>query len=528
MDRLALSLALAVSAGSSGPAAPPASASTPATPVRPPGAAAPASPAASTSARCLDLRGAPRRHLQRGPDGALWLELWTRRPEPRGDLARVDPTTGSEGHVLSDILAAHVHGPHLIAVRALGDDRSVLHGRRTLSRADLDGSGERPLLPPEHALASYALARDAVLYTTQDGALYRRSLSDDHRELLARDTTSVHAAWPDGSALVTLADSPALTVRTPSGAPRPLDLAGPVTSTSEHVLIDSPTGAWSIRDDLVHLPSLHPLPGGALVRAHDGVQHLHLGDGRTTAITGAAIAEALPVPEGIWSLVRHDTDGDGLASALADEADLCLLPHASRTHLPARDRPRRLAADFTALAAGDLSAATAAIEHGVLVLRTAAPGPTSVAALHARAAAVHRAAAELAGGPDLDLRLEWAANRRHASVSWDSRVARPAILAGGHGHASALDPAGRADLDDYLRTLDRAAALGFAPAAGPSHTAPRLAAPGFADLSPRERAARATALWDLLAAHADRHHHGRLAPVHLAGTAHTIRRGRLE
>jgi hypothetical protein len=41
-------------------------------------------------------------------------------------------------------------------------------------------------------------------------------------------------------------------------------------------------------------------------------------------------------------------------------------------------------------------------------------------------------------------------------------------------------------------------------------------------------ARRARALWDLLAAHADRHHGGRLAPAHLAGTRDVIRRGRLE
>jgi hypothetical protein len=284
-----------------------------------------------------------------------------------------------------------------------------------------------------------------------------------------------------------------------------------------------------VTDGAVHFPGAHPLPGGALARASDGAQFLHFLDGRTAHFTGAPIAEVLPVPEGIWSLVRHDTDGDGQSSALADEADLCLLPSTSRTHLPARDRPRRLASDFTALAVGDLSGATAAIERGVLVLRAPGRGPTTLAALHARAAAVHRGAAELAGGPDLDLRLEWT-NHRHASVSWDSRLARPEIVAGGHGHDAPreLDPAALADLDDYLRTVDRAAALGFTPAPGRGHAPPRLAAPGFADLSPRERTARAAVLWDLLAAHADRHHHGRLAPVHLAGTAHTIRRGRLE
>lgn len=512
MDRLALSLALATSAGPSGPAVPP------------------GAPTISAAARCLDLPGAPRRNLQRGPDGSLWLELWTRRPDPRGDFVRIDPVTGTEAHVLKDIFAAHVHGARLVVVRPLGDDRSPLHGRRALLRADLDGTDERPLLPPEHHLGSYVLAHDSVLYTTPGGALYRRALTDPRSEHLADDIAAVHAALPDGSALVTLTGTDALSILTSAGALRPLDLAGAVLAISEHVLVDSPTGTWSIANDPVHLPALRPLPGGALARAHDGIQHLHLLDGRSSRVTGAPIAEALPVLEGIWSIVRHDTDGDGQLTTLADEADLCLLPHASRTHLPARDRPRRLAAEFAALAAGDLSGATAAIERGVLVLRAPGRGPSALAALHARAAAVHRAAADLAGGPDLDLRLEWAGNHRHASVLWDSRIARPAIVAGGHGHDGPpeLDPIALADLDDYLRTLDRAAALGFTPTSGPGHAPPRLAAPGFADLTPHERAARATALWDLLAAHADRHHHGRLAPVHLAGTAHTIRRGRLE
>lgn len=490
-------------------------------------APAPREAAVVTDARCLDLPGAPRKRLQRGPDGALWLEQWTRRPAPRGDLVRIDPATGAEEHVLTDILSADVLTDRLVAVRPLDGDRSVLYGRRGLFTADLDGGRERPLTPPEHPLASHALAGDAALYTTPGGALYRRAFLDERPEHLADGIAAVHAALSDGHLLVTPQGAADLAVLSPVGALRPLDLSGPVTRTSGHVLVDTPSGARSLGGDLP--AGLRVLPG-ALARAHGRAQLLLAPSDLAplAVVAGAPVVEVVPDLDGVWALVRHDTDGDGASGPLTDEADLCLLGR-GESLLPARDRPRRLAAPlatFAALAEGDLSGATAALEAGVLVLRAPGPGPTALADLHARAAAVHRAAAALAGGPDLDLALEWAGNHRHAAVSWDSRARRPTVTAGGHGLAL---PAAIADLDDYLRALDRAAALGFSPAPGPGHPAPRLAAPpGFADLPARERAARAAALWEILAGHADRHHHGRLAPLHLAGTAHTIRRGRLE
>lgn len=623
MRRLALGLCLAACAPATpGPAA---------LPPRPAAAPVDAAPP-FRGVDCLDLVGAPRRHLQRGPDGALWLERWRLRPAPPGPtepallgaLVRVDPTTGREEPVLTDILTAHVRDDHLIALRARGE-------RRVLTVAALDGSDERPLTPPDHPVSSHAPARDGVLYTTPDGVLHRRRLAADAPERLADDILAVLAELPNGEPLVHIARPDAELAVLRGGDLHPLGLApARVTLSEGHVLIDTPSGPRSL-DGATDPAGLRTRPG-------------ELDDTDLHLLARTDVADALAVPAGLWALVRHDTDGDGSRDALLDEADLCRLERGSPSvlALPRRDRPRTLDTAWPALAqlaTGDLSQSTLTREAGLLVVRAPGPGPRTLAALRARAAAVHREAAALLGTPDLDLVLEWSANHRHAAVSWDSRTARPALVVGGHdlavpdapvrashrllseplpdgrhrvtceGHvahdlprplalelrcaarlhpgdpeplaAAAIvladmspetshpftidlgaldlrpaasdlraahpdgdlalaDAAALADLDDMLATLDAAAALGFAPPEPPAllgraharafvHPAPRLAAPpDFAGSADVERARRARALWELLAAHADRHHGGRLAPAHLAGTRDVIRRGRLE
>lgn len=636
MHRLALSLSLAacVPATPVGPAAVPSRPATPATaPTAPP----------FRGVACLDLAGAPRRHLQRGPDGALWLERWHLRPAPPGldapallgTLVRVDPTTGREEPVLTDILTAHVVGAHLVALRAAGE-------RRALSVATLDGEDERLLSAPDHPVTSHAPARDGVLYTTPDGALHRRRFADTAPERLADGAHAVLAELPTGEPLVSVARGDTLELAVlRQGGLQPLALAPARVALPEgHVLIDTPDGPR----DLLGPPlpaDLALLPGGLLTRPG---ALLDPGLAALATFTDDAPADAIPVPEGIWALVRHDTDGDGARDALRDEADLCRLERGSPAplSLPRRDRPRGLADAWPALsrlAAGDLSEGTITREAGLLVVRAPGPGPRTLAALRARAAAVHRDAAALLGTPELDLVLEWTANARHAAVSWDSSLARPALVVGGHdlavpdapvraahrlrvtprpdgrhrvtcegrvehdlpgpialelrcaarlhpgdpeplaaraivltdmspetsvpftvdlgaldlrpaasdlrarhpsGDLALADDAALADVDDMLATLDAAAALGFAPPEPPTplvrahmrafvHAAPRLAAPpDFSDPADGERARRARTLWELLTGHAERHHGGRLAPAHLAGTRHVIRRGHLE
>lgn len=667
---LSLCLAACAPAAPGGPAAePPRPTERPASEARPLAAGTHRSnaPGDASGPDCLDLDGAARRHLQRGPDGALWLERWTVRPAPRGELVRVDPATGAERPVLMDILTATVAGERLIALRTVGEARGLLSERRRLTLSALDGADERPLSPPEHAVTSHALGRSHIFYTTEDGALHRRRLAPEPRGLddapgpLADGVLAVHAELPTGELLISVARGGRieLAVRTDAGAVRPLGVEpGPLALSTGHVLLDTPGGVAELRlpgsraiGDVPRdtrrpgaprslAPGLHLLPGGLLLGPAGELRDPALPDPLARA-AGAAIAEAVPVPEAIWALVRHDTDGDGDLTALADEADLCRLARDPTTpqHLPPRDRPRRLAAVWPALArlaAGDLSRGTLTAEAGALVLRTPDAGPPTLAALRARAAEVHRDAARLVGAPDLDLVLEWAGNDRRADVSWDSRLARPAIAVQARGLAvpdapvradhrltltplpdgrhrvaceghvrhdlpapAALElrcaarlgpgdpdalaaatavlrdmppqtpvpffldlgalelrptasdlwaghPAGAltiepptalADLDDLLTALDRAADLGFVPtprsphppARGAVHAPLDLAAPpGFADLPPAERDRRARALWALLAAHAERHHGGRLAPTHLVGTGHVIRRGRLE
>ena len=621
-----LALALAAFAACAAP-------SVPASAPRDPTPAAAARPPPFRGVRCLDLPGAPRRNLQLDARGDLLYERWTRE---RADLVRLDLASGAEEPVLTDILGGHRLEDRLVALRGEGP-------RRRLTIA-APGLPEAPWTPPEHDLTSYALAPGAVLYTTGEDQLFRLSPGAAAPVPLADAILAIHAADRD-VILVSVAgeQGPELALLAPPAPPRRLAaLPGPLALRSGQVLLDTDEGLAVLPLDLDAAPSLLPgldLPRGGPFLLRPGA----LLDPDTLAprlrFTGAAILEALPVPGGIWALALHDTDGDGRARPLTDEADLCRLEldAAGPLALPTRTLPRRLAGALPALRqllTGDLAGADLEFARGALLLRAPGPGPRAREALAARARDLHRAAVLVVGDPALELLVRWRGNDRHASVSWDSRSGRPLVRVGGHGLAAdaaphlaahalrvALTPEGRhrvtcegrldlgprppwplelrcaarprdggplreaalaldapgarefsldlgeldappaaselrlrhggrdldltdpaelADLDDYLRVLDVAAALGLRPA-DPRDELARLRArdarhpppaleqtPGFDGLDPGERRLRARAVWDLFAAHHARHHGQQLRVLRLAGQRGAIRRGELE
>lgn len=623
-----LTLGLAVLVACASPAAVPAGAPRDPTPV--PAAV----PPPFRGVRCLDLPGAPRRNLQLDPRGDLLYERWT---HGGADLVRLDLATGAEEPVLTNILGGHRLDDRLVALRDEGRSR-----RLTIAGPGLP---EAPWTPAEHDLTSYALAPRAVLYTTGEGQLFRLSLDAEAPSRLAEGILAVHAADGD-AAIVSVAteQGPELALLAP---PAPLRLLaavpGPLTLHSGQLLLGTDEGLAALPLD-GGAPSVRPglelLRGGPFLRRPGALL-----DPDTLAprirFSGAALVEALPVPGGIWALALHDTDRDGHARPLTDEADLCRLEldAAGSLTLPTRTLPRRLAGALPSLRqllTGDLAGGDLDFVRGALLFRAAGSGPRAREALAARVHDLHRAAVLIVGDHTLELLVHWRGNDRHASVSWDSSNRRPLVRVGGHGlavdaapHLAAhelrvaatpegrhqvtceghlelgprppwplelrcaarprgggplleaartlaaptagavgfslelgeldappaaselrlrhagrelalTDPADLADLDDYLRLLDTATALGLRPsdprdelahlrARDARHPPPTLErTPDFDVVDLGEQRRRARAVWDLFATHHARHHGQQLRVLRLSGQGGAIRRGELE